>query len=289
MAYRFVVEAPEASHEDIKVAVNGAPSAQILIERHSRNVDPDQDYTELTVVTHTLDVVDTLYAFVDEYELSGDVYLTPHKGGRVRLTDYDPQNIRRLIQGDQYWYENTVARLSYIDDVFMEGGARVSDVPYGARIASSAVVAPAQKRVRLGPVDHLALRVRDIRRAEAFYQDFFGMDVVYRAHREENRWQFLDEDYDWNEVISTGVVPELVRLENEPLGLVLVNIGRGQTLHEPRLAYLSVRVPAETLNEIRGRALFSSFTVQEDSPRSFRFVDPFGLTWQLVAQQNSMV
>jgi uncharacterized glyoxalase superfamily protein PhnB len=42
-------------------------------------------------------------------------------------------------------------------------------------------------------------------------------------------------------------------------------------------------VPLETLQEIRGKALFASYAVQEDSPRAFRFVDPFGVAWQLVA------
>jgi hypothetical protein len=52
---------------------------------------------------------------------------------------------------------------------------------------------------------------------------------------------------------------------------------------EQRVAHISVTAPAETLNELRGRAMFANYTVQEDSPRAFRFIDPFGISWQIVA------
>jgi hypothetical protein len=55
-------------------------------------------------------------------------------------------------------------------------------------------------------------------------------------------------------------------------------------MHENRVAHISVSAPVETLNAIRGRALFASYTVTEDGPRSFRFIDPFGIAWQIVAE-----
>jgi catechol 2,3-dioxygenase-like lactoylglutathione lyase family enzyme len=196
-------------------------------------------------------------------------------------------SLRRLVQGDQYWFENTVARISHIDDRSMEGGVRVSEVPYGGRTVSGVAIAPAQHTVTLGAIDHVALRVRDAARAERFYQTFFGMSVMYRAMREGDRWMFLEEDFDWERSIQTGVSPEIIRLENGPVALVLINVGMGWTLHENRIAYVSVRVPQATLNDLRGQALFSSYTIQEDTPHSFRFVDPFGLVWQLVADDEA--
>lgn len=283
MAYRFVLTVPEAVHEDAKEAIDSAPGADVLIARRSRVVDPEHPVGEITVVAHTLDVIDTLYAWAVEMDVLPDVQLDAHKGAQLTLSAYDPRSLRRIIQSDQYWFENTVARISHVDDVSMEGGVRVSEVPYGGRAASSVAVVPAPNTVTLGPIDHIALKVRDIARAERFYQSFFGMNVMYRAYREDERWLFLEDSFDWEESIRTGVKPEIVRLENVPVALVLINVGMGFTLHENRVGYVSVSVPQATLNDLRGQALFSSFTAQEDTPHSFRFVDPFGLVWQLVA------
>jgi uncharacterized glyoxalase superfamily protein PhnB len=64
---------------------------------------------------------------------------------------------------------------------------------------------------------------------------------------------------------------------------VLINAGAGAVMHENRIAYVSVDVALESMQSIRGKALFASYAVQEDSARAFRFVDPFGVAWQLVA------
>lgn len=283
MAYRFVLTVPEAVHEDAKEAIDASPGADVLISRRSRVINPDHPVGEITVVAHTLDVIDTLYAWAAEVDVLTDVQLDAHKGEQLTLSAYDPRSLRRIIQGDQYWFENTVARISHVDDRAMEGGVPVSEVPYGGRAASSVALVPAPTEVTLGPIDHIALKVRDIARAERFYQSFFGMNVMYRAYREDERWLFLEDDFSWEASISTGVKPEIVRLENGPVALVLINVGIGFTLHENRVGYVSVSVPQTTLNDLRGQALFSSYTVQEDTPHSFRFVDPFGLVWQLVA------
>ena len=291
MAYRFVLDVPEAAHEDAKTAIQSVPNAQILIDRHPYPHTPDPVVTEadvvdsraeLTVVAHTLDVIDALYRWMAEREINSDVYVDAHKGARLHLPDYTAQEMRAMIQGDQYWFANTMPKIHYPPDIVMEGGALVSDVPYGGRAAGSAIL-PAETRVALGALDHVALRVRDMARAEAWYRDFFGMDVVYRARRENDRWQHLPANYNWDEAVHTGIDPEIIRLENGPVSIVLINAGMGAVMHENRVAHLSLSAPAETINAIRGRALFSSYTITEDTPRSFGFVDPFGLTWQLTA------
>lgn len=290
MAYRFILDVPEAAHEDVKAVIGSVRDAQVLIDRHPHPKSPDPvidtadaDRAELSVAAHTLDVIDALIAWMGERSINTDVYIEAYNGGRVYLSDYDAKSLRRMIQGDQYWFENTVPRIHYADPRMMEGGARVSDVPYGGRSVSGLAVLSAETRVELGAVDHVAVRVRDLARAEAFYRDFFGMDVIYRARREDERWQHLAADYDWVASIHTGIIPEIVRLENGPVALVLVNVGAGAVMHETRVAHISLSAPLATLNALRGRALFSSFTLQEDGASSVRFVDPFGVTWQIIA------
>lgn len=286
MAYRFVLEVPELAQQDAKIAVETSRDAEILIERHPNVLDPSDAFAELTVVAHTLDVIDTLYNWANNEELRSTIYLSAHKGSRISLSEHDNKALRRLIQGDQYWFENTVPRITHQIDPVMEGGARVADVPYGGRLASSSAVAPAETKIDLGGFDNVAINVRYMSRAEEFYRDYFGMDVIYRARRDGEVWQHLDQNYSYEEGIHSGIEPEIVRLENGNVGLVLINVGRGKVLHEPRIAYISLNVPIVTLNQIRGRALFSSFTIQEDSPLAFRFVDPFGAVWQFVASSS---
>jgi catechol 2,3-dioxygenase-like lactoylglutathione lyase family enzyme len=283
LAYRFMLEVPEAVHEDAKIAIGGVRDAQILIERHPHALNAQSAFAQLTVTAHSLAVLDALYGWMAERDVHEDVYLESFKGDRLALADSDAKSVRRRIQSDQYWMENTVPRITYVDAAAMEGGARVADVPYGGRVASGLAVAPAASDVTINGVDHVAVRVRDMPRAEQFYRDLFGLQVVYRARRDGERWQHLPADFDWVASIHTGVFPEIVRLENGPLGLVLINAGAGAVMHENRVAYLSVDVPLETLQTLRGKALFASYTVQEDSARAFRFTDPFGISWQLVA------
>lgn len=283
MPYRFVLEVPVAAHQDAKISVESVHDAEVLIERTPHVLDPDDAFTELTVTCHSLDVVDSIYNWAGTDGLLDVVYLTAHKGARVSLSEYDARTMRRMIQSDQYWYENTMPRISHQIDTIMEGGARVADVPYGGKLAESTAVVPATTAINLGEFDSVAINVRDIARAEAFYRDFFGMHVSYRALRDADRWKHLDADYDYDAGIRSGEIPEIVRLENGPVSLVLVYVGGGVVLHEPRVAYISLNVPEETRNHLRGKALFNSFTIQEDSPRAFRFVDPYGIVWQIVS------
>jgi len=285
MAYRFVLDVPAAAHEDLKTVVSSVRDAKVLIDRPAGSADLDGARGELTVSAYSLDIIDSLCAWLNENPINADVTLEAHRGGRLQLAEHDPRELRRIIQSDQYWLENTVPRIHFVDSSLMESGARVADVPYGGRLASSVAIAPAENRVQLGEVEHVAVRVRDMPMAERFYQEFFGMDVAYRARREGDRWEHCDASFDWIEALRTGEFPEMVRLENGAVGLVLIGAGMGAVMHETRVAYISIGVPIETLNALRGRALFASYTVQEDSPRSFRFVDPFGVSWQLVANR----
>ena len=285
MAYRFVLDMPEALHEPAKAAIGTARDAMVLIERRPNPASAEGSRAELSVTAHTLDVIDVVYRWLAETnDAASDVYLDAYKGGRFALVEHDPKALRRLIQGNQYWYENTMPNVHYLDAGMMEGGAKVADVPYGGRTASGLAVAGAANDVTLGAVDHVAVRVRNPYQAETFYRDFFGMSVSYRARRDDDRWQHLPDSYDWNDRFESGIEPDIIRLENGAVSLVVINAGAAAVLMEARVAYISVSAPIETLNELRGRALFASYTLQEDSPRAFRFIDPFGVSWQIVAE-----
>src|SRR5688572_1968817 len=136
MPYRFVLEVPEGLHEEAKVVVDSVHDARVVIERRPRPnaIDPLDDFAELTVSCHSLDVVDELYRWVGEVEAGRQIVVEAYKGPRAALVDHDPKALRRMIQGDQYWIENSVPRIRNVELPMMEGGARVADVPYGGRL-----------------------------------------------------------------------------------------------------------------------------------------------------------
>src|SRR4051812_25514826 len=100
MAYRFVLDVPEAVHADAKFAISSVRDAQILIDRHPQTTIGGDARGELTVAAQTLAVIDVLYRWMAERDINQDIFIDAHKGGQLHLPDYDPETMRRMIQGD---------------------------------------------------------------------------------------------------------------------------------------------------------------------------------------------
>jgi catechol 2,3-dioxygenase-like lactoylglutathione lyase family enzyme len=158
-------------------------------------------------------------------------------------------------------------------------------LPYGLPEPTAGSLLSAERRLAIEAVEHIALRVADIRRAESFYHDVFGMDIVLRARRTGERWELLPADLDWDAALRQGIYPDYCYLRNGPLALLLQWAGRGTVFVEPRLQHLSLRVSPEALIELRGLALARGYAVSEDRRHSFVFSDPFGITWHLTDGQ----
>ena len=156
-----------------------------------------------------------------------------------------------------------------------------SGFPYGLAIPRNTAIIEAEHTLDLQAFDHVAVRVASIQRAEAFYHEFFEMDVVARARRSGDNWEIMPTNFDWNEGLNTGFYPELVVLRNGPINLLLLNAGHGAVMNEPRLAHIGLRVSSDTLGFLRGTVLIRSYPVVQDDLHAFRFRDPYGLTWHL--------
>ncbi len=157
----------------------------------------------------------------------------------------------------------------------------VSGFPYGLALPANTTIIEAEHTLEIQAFDHIALRVANIREAEAFYHEFLEMDVIARARRSSDGWDILPTDFEWAEGLRSGHYPELVVLRNGPISLFLVNVGRGTVLNEPRLAHIGLQVSSETLSTLRGIVLIRSYPVIQDDIHAFRFRDPYGMTWHL--------
>ncbi|MBX6343194.1 MAG: hypothetical protein IRY97_12100, partial [Thermomicrobiaceae bacterium] len=94
-------------------------------------------------------------------------------------------------------------------------------------------------------------------------------------------WEPLPPDYDWDEGIRLGALPQIVLMRHEPLELALVSAGRGAIRPEPQLVHVAMQVPPDTLRRLRAQALVRSHPVLADRPHEFVFRDPFGIVWHL--------
>ncbi|MCX7623548.1 MAG: VOC family protein [Thermomicrobium sp.] len=154
-------------------------------------------------------------------------------------------------------------------------------LPYGLPDPSDRPLLPAPRAVRIEAIQHIAIRVADLRTAESFYRELFGMEVVWRVRRSAERWEYLPADFDWDAGLRTGIYPQYVLLRNGPLALLLQFAGRGTVFVEPRLVHLSVRVAPETLAEIRAEVLVREYPIAQSDEHAFVFRDPFGITWHV--------
>lgn len=284
MMIRFVLEVPEDVADEVVRLIDDAPEAEPLAARRDESMAPENGVVEINVVAEELGIVDRIYDWIEEQDSQPLIFLNLEQGDRYRLSAYDRDSLRHALEADLEAGLDTTPRARY---AVSRAGNAATEIPYGGPLTDGTPLVPARRKVKLGQIEHIAVRVRDPMRAERFYQEMLGMNVIYRAYLEDGRWEQLDESFDWEESIHTGVRPEIVRLENGPIALVLIDVGGGKILHEKRVDHISVAAPATTLAEIRGRALFHSFTVLEDTPVAFRFVDPFGVVWQFVVDESS--
>jgi len=311
MAYRFLLEVPQALAAEASVAVEQASDAQVLLVRDSHGLGFEDPYVDLTVAAHTLRVIDTLYDWFDTLGASRpDIRIVLHGGERVALEAQDRGAMVAAIRRDQPWVERTIPKVGEHEaedttTAFTEGaGLREGQTrrtaidavggnapgagdPRGPSwIAPAAVAGPEpEHRVRLRALNHVAVQVNDLPKAERFYADFFGMELTARARRDERGgYQAVDGDYRWDEAIRTGTMADVSFLSSGPLTLALHRAGRGARLERGLLDHLSVSVDAATFANLKGQVLLRPLTVLRSADAAFAFQDPFGLAWEVTVR-----
>lgn len=311
MAYRFLLEVPEPLAADASVAVERVQDAQVILVRDSHGLGFDDPYVDLTVAAHTLRVVDSLYDWFDTLGASRpDIRIVLHGGDRLALEAEDRGAMVAAIRRDQPWVERTIPKVGDHEaeestpDVTAGAGLREGqsrrtaidaaggNVPGVGGDLDPSWVAPgavavleSERSVRLRALNHIAVQVADLAKAERFYAEFFGMELMARARRDDRgAYDPVDGDYRWDEAVRTGTEADVSFLAGGPLTLALHRAGRGARLERGLLDHLSVSVDAVTFTNLKGEVLLRPLTVLRSGDAAVTFRDPFGLVWEVTVR-----
>jgi catechol 2,3-dioxygenase-like lactoylglutathione lyase family enzyme len=292
MAYRFLLEVPGNLVEDASIAVERTGDAQVVVVRTSHGLGYDDSMVDLTVAAHSLRVIDSLYGWFDSLGASRpDIRLVLHGGDRLALEATDRGGMVAAIRRDQPWVERSLPRIGdhVIED--FAGARRVSTATPASGGATSAVAtverleigAAGRREIIVRAVNHVAIRVLDLAKAERFYTEFFGMELAGRSRRGPGGTLVpLNGDYRWEEAQASGTEADVSTLRNGPLTLAVQRVGQGVRLDSDSvLDHVSVAVDATTFATIKGEVLMRGFPTLAAAATSIAFRDPFGLTWEV--------
>ena len=118
---------------------------------------------------------------------------------------------------------------------------------------------------------HLALKVRDIRRSKAFYQEIFGMEIVWEPDP-QNVYLSSGVDNLALHELSKGVQPSSSEQRLDHLGFVVESIERVQELEKEFQA--------------RGVKIVHPFKLHRDDSVSFYCADPDGILIQVLYEPH---
>src|SRR4051812_36093929 len=299
MAYRFLLEVPEALAPEASIAIGEAGDAQVVVVRNSHARGLDEGRMDLTVAAHSLRVISTLYDWFDQLGASRpDIALVLHGGDRVTLESIERGAMVAAIRRDQPWVERTIPKIGeHETDSFSSTAQNADALAFAMANASTsslerswhalpAIEEPeGGRKIAIRELNHLSIRVSDIATAERYYVGFFSMDIVARARgTDDGGYRLLGADYSPEAALRAGAEADLVFLRNGPLVLALQRVGRGARLERGLLDHISIRVDATTFTAIKGQVLMRGMEVVSTAETAFAFRDPFGLSWEITLQ-----
>jgi catechol 2,3-dioxygenase-like lactoylglutathione lyase family enzyme len=139
----------------------------------------------------------------------------------------------------------------------------------------------AQRGIEIKALNHFAINVSDLARAEAFYQEFLSLDIVGRGQLVNGQWEALGPGYSWSDASSAGQTADISFLRNGPLVLALRRVGLGARLERSAVDHISLRVDSASFRAIKGSALLRGTEVIAEEPGSITLRDPFMVTWEI--------
>lgn len=280
MAYRFLLEVPEPLAEDANTVVTAAPDAQVLIMRNSHGLGFDDPYMDLSIASHSLGVIETIYRWLaDLGQPYPEIRLVLYDGRRVRLSKADASLVIAAIRRDQPWVEHTMPMIGKHEPKPWTDSNTV-----GAQLHESRELAVVQPDALIDRIDVApSVAVHNLATAEQFYQEMLDLHLVARARKNDHgELEMLEEDYDPLRARMTASEADVVFLENGPLQLNLLRAPRGELLPygtDPN--HVRATATPDQIATIKGRILMNSYNLLDGSTDALSFLDPYNVIWTI--------
>ncbi len=290
MAYRFMLETPLAYSSEAEIAITQAPATQIVTNRTSYADGYDQPRTALTVSAPDLLVIGALYNWFSTLDPTPSVRFVFYSGRRVELADYDEGSLIAAIRRDQPWVDRTIPKIGdhiaqpWIGPEASRGAAIVNAAIAGDRetFMEESIVVVEEPRIVIESVNYMAINVTELDKAERFYQELFGLEVVARTKSDElGAYRLLSLDYNAIDAVMTNEIADDSFLRNGALLIALHRVGRGARIERTLIDRVSIRVDAETYNQLRGQVLMRNYENLGGGQTYFAFRDPYGVPWEV--------
>lgn len=303
MAYRFLLEVPDALYAQANVVISATPDADIVDVHEGIGGDFDNEGKTLTLVAYSLDIVRRLDEWVHEVQRvegnTAPVQYLLTDGRKLTVFADSTEDIVAAIRRDQPWTERFIPKIG--DHITRTGpnGTVLNPVATDeARAAGVAVVnAPKLGQITIlatdEPKDHptidiqdvtmLHLPVVDLSRPERAYGEVFGAATIGRANRDgKGGWIWLGAGYDVEQEAQLGSEPDFAFVQNGPLTIALERMGRAYPLDVFRNPPAPIRLLVDdaSFESIKAQVLVRNWNVFDaTTPGVFGFRDPFGYTW----------
>lgn len=290
MAYRFMLETPMAYSSEAEIAISKTPNVQIVMNRASFADGFDSPRAALTVAAADLTVIHSLYQWLENSNPRPDMRFVFYSGRRVDLNDLDEGALIAAIRRDQPWVERTIPKIGdhipqpWIGPEASRGTAAMNAAIAGDResFMEESNIANAPSQIVIESVNYLAINVTDLPRAEAFYHDLFGLNIIARTKSDaDGNYRLLSSDYNAVDAVLSGEQADDSFMRNGALLIALHRLGRGARLERTMIDRVSIRVDAETFNRLRGLVLMRNYEHLGGGHTYFAFRDPYGVPWEV--------
>jgi catechol 2,3-dioxygenase-like lactoylglutathione lyase family enzyme len=123
---------------------------------------------------------------------------------------------------------------------------------------------------------YVALFVHDLRAAESFYRQVFGMGLLFREGKLAGEWGTLPLDKGWEDAEAAGVELGMLALARDDIVLPLFQ----GTPSPGTVLEICLGFTNEEIESVRSR-LTADVTIREHEEGFLHFDDPFGYRWTL--------
>jgi len=134
-------------------------------------------------------------------------------------------------------------------------------------------------------VDHIALRVADLREAEDYYLGLFDAGVAFREAKTTDGWRTLPPGATWKDAEEAGIVLGLVVIARGGLHLALTP---SVELIAPvsRVHHVNLAVDDADVRDLRQRVVALGCEIVLDFSAVLTFIDHYGVRWEVTTEAD---